>query len=154
MKEFYDTGLNTLFYEIESLDDLNKIKDQYSDVFITVINTGNFNKYSETIKVLDRMISGHYPGTSIICMTKNIIEVMIYKDEFSKIIKESVNRILTEANNKRELANQVAREILGTDSFEEFYKKTGFMVGSRDYYLMSEYFKKLAELEQQANNNG
>ena len=72
----------------------------------------------------------------------------------AKIIKESVNRILTEANDKRELANQVAREILGTDSFEEFYKKTGFMVGSRDYYLMSEYFKKLAELEQQANNKG
>lgn len=101
MKEFYDTGLNTLFYEIESLDDLNKIKDQYSDAFITVINTGNFNKYSETIKVLDRMISGHYPGTSIICMTKNIFEVMIYKDEFSKIIKERNKNIMIDKAKKR-----------------------------------------------------
>ncbi len=88
VEEFYDTGLNTLFYEIESLDDLNKIKDHHSDVFITVKNTGNFNKYSETIKVLDRMISGHYPGASIIFMTKSIFKVMIYKDELSKIIKE------------------------------------------------------------------
>ena len=80
--------------------------------------------------------------------------IKLNSEKLSKIIKESVNRILTEANNKRELANQVAREILGTDSFEEFYKKTGFMVGARDYYLMSEYFKKLAELEQQANNKG
>lgn len=74
--------------------------------------------------------------------------IKLNSEKLSKIIKESVNRILTEASDKRELANQVAREILGTDSFEEFYKKTGFMVGSRDYYLMSEYFKKLAELEQ------
>ena len=80
--------------------------------------------------------------------------INLNSEKLSKIIKESVNRILTEANDKRELANQVAREILGTDSFEEFYKKTGFMVGSRDYYLMSEYFKKLAELEQQTNNKG
>ena len=79
--------------------------------------------------------------------------INLNSENLSKIIKESVNRILTEANDKRELANQVAREILGTDSFEEFYKKTGLMVGARDYYLMSEYFKKLAELEQQANNN-
>lgn len=78
--------------------------------------------------------------------------IKLNSEKLSKIIKESVNRILTEASDKRELANQVAREILGTDSFEEFYKKTGFMVGARDYYLMSEYFKKLAELEQQANN--
>ena len=63
--------------------------------------------------------------------------IKLNSEKLSKIIKESVNRILTEANNKRELANQVAREILGTDSFEEFYKKTGFMVGSRDYYLIS-----------------
>ena len=80
--------------------------------------------------------------------------IKLNSENLSKIIKESVNRILTEASDKRELANQVAREILGTDSFEEFYKKTGFMVGARDYYLMSEYFKKLAELEQQANNKG
>ena len=80
--------------------------------------------------------------------------IKLNSKKLSKIIKESVNRILTEASDKRELANQVAREILGTDSFEEFYKKTGFMVGARDYYLMSEYFKKLAELEQQANNKG
>lgn len=80
--------------------------------------------------------------------------IKLNSEKLSKIIKESVNRILTEASDKRELANQVAREILGTDSFEEFYKKTGFMVGARDYYLMSEYFKKLAELEQQANNKG
>ena len=80
--------------------------------------------------------------------------IKLNSENLSKLIRESVNRILTEANDKRELANQVAREILGADSFEEFYKKTGFMVGARDYYLMSEYFKKLAELEQQANNNG
>ena len=79
--------------------------------------------------------------------------IKLNSEKLSKIIKESVNRILTEANNKRELANQVAREILGTESFEEFYKNTGLMVGAIDYYLMSEYFKKLAELEQQANNN-
>ena len=79
--------------------------------------------------------------------------IKLNNEKLSKIIKESVNRILAEANDKRELANQVAREILGTDSFEEFYKNTGLMVGARDYYLMSEYFKKLAELEQQANNN-
>ena len=70
------------------------------------------------------------------------------------MIRENVNRVSTEASDKRELAKQVAREILGTDSFEEIYKNTGFMVGARDYYLMSEYFKKLAELEQQANNKG
>lgn len=80
--------------------------------------------------------------------------IKINSENLSKLIRENVNRVLTEANNKRELANQVAREILGTDSFEEFYKNTGLMVGARDYYLMSEYFKKLAELEQQANNNG
>lgn len=80
--------------------------------------------------------------------------IKLNSEKLSKLIKENINRVLTEANNKRELANQVAREILGTDSFEEFYKNTGFMVGARDYYLMSEYFKKLAELEQQANNNG
>ena len=79
--------------------------------------------------------------------------IKLNSENLSKLIRENVNRVLTEANNKRELANQVAREILGTDSFEEFYKKTGFMVGARDYYLMSEYFKKLAELERQANNN-
>ena len=49
--------------------------------------------------------------------------INLNSEKLSKIIKESVNRILTEANNKRELAKQVAREILGTDSFEEFYKK-------------------------------
>ena len=80
--------------------------------------------------------------------------IKLNSEKLSKIIKESVTRILTEASDKRELANQVAREILGADSFEEFYKKTGFMVGAKDYYLMSEYFKKLAELKQQANNNG
>ena len=80
--------------------------------------------------------------------------IKLNSENLSKLIRESVNRVLTEANNKRELANQVAREILGTDSFEEFYKNTGFMVGARDCYLMSEYFKKLAELEQQANNKG
>lgn len=80
--------------------------------------------------------------------------IKLTNENLSKIIKENVTRVLIEANNKRELANQVAREILGTDSFEEFYKNTGFMVSARDYYLMSEYFKKLAELEQQANNNG
>lgn len=80
--------------------------------------------------------------------------IKINSENLSKLIRENVNRVLTEANNKRELANKVAREILGTDSFEEFYKNTGLMVSARDYYLMSEYFKKLAELEQQANNNG
>ena len=80
--------------------------------------------------------------------------IRLPNENLSKIIKENVTRVLIEANNKRELANLVAREILGTDSFEEFYKNTGFMVGARDYYLMSEYFKKLAELEQQANNKG
>ena len=80
--------------------------------------------------------------------------IKLTNENLSKIIKENVTRVLIEANNKRELANQVAREILGTNSFEEFYKKTGFMVGSRDYYLMSEYFKKLAELVQQTNNKG
>ena len=80
--------------------------------------------------------------------------IKINSENLSKLIRENVNRVLTEANDKRELANQVAREILGTDSFEEFYKNTGLMVSARDYYLMSEYFKKLAELEQQANNNG
>ena len=79
--------------------------------------------------------------------------INLNSENLSKLIRESVNRILTEANDKRELANQVAREILGTDSFEEFYKNTGLMVSARDYYLMSEYFKKLAELERQANNN-
>ena len=80
--------------------------------------------------------------------------INLNSENLSKLIRESVIRILTEANDKLELANQVAREILGTDSFEEFYKNTGFMVGARDYYLMSEYFKKLAELEQQTNNKG
>lgn len=80
--------------------------------------------------------------------------IKINSENLSKLIRENVNRVLTEANNKRELANKVAREILGTDSFEEFYKNTGLMVSARDCYLMSEYFKKLAELEQQANNNG
>ena len=80
--------------------------------------------------------------------------IKINSENLSKLIRENVNRVLTEANNKRELANKVAREILGTDSFEEFYKNIGFMVGARDYYLMSEYFKNLAELEQQANNKG
>ena len=78
--------------------------------------------------------------------------IKLNSENLSKIIKESVNRVLTEDNNNRELANQVAREILGADSFEEFYKKTGFMVGSKDYYLMSEYFKRLAELKQQQTN--
>lgn len=120
MKEFYDTGLNTLFYEIESLDDLNKIKDQYSDVFITVINTGNFNKYSETIKVLDRMISGHYPGTSIICMTKNIIEVMIYKDEFSKIIKErDKNIMIDKAKKETGIASYTVKSIEDLDKIND-----------------------------------
>ena len=75
--------------------------------------------------------------------------IKLNSENLSKLIRESVNRILTEANDKRELANQVAREILGTDSFEEFYKKTGFWIGAKDCYLMSEYFKKLAELEEQ-----
>ena len=75
--------------------------------------------------------------------------IKLNSENLSKLIRENVNRVLIEANNKRELANQVAREILGTDSFEEFYKNTGLMIGARDYYLMSEYFKKLAELEQQ-----
>ena len=79
--------------------------------------------------------------------------INLNSENLSKLIRESVNRILTEANDKRELANQVARDILGTNSFEEFYKNTGLMIGARDYYLMSEYFKKLAELERQANNN-
>ena len=80
--------------------------------------------------------------------------IKLNSENLSKLIRENVNRVSTEANDKRELAKQVAREILGTDSFEEIYKNTGFMVGARDYYLMSEYFKKLAELEQQANNKG
>ena len=37
--------------------------------------------------------------------------IKLNSEKLSKIIKESVNRILTEANDKRELANQVASEI-------------------------------------------
>ncbi len=79
--------------------------------------------------------------------------IKLDNNKLSVLIKESVSKILTEANNKREIANQLAREILGTNSFEEFYKNTGFWVGARDFYLMSEYFKKLAEIEEQNNQN-
>lgn len=75
--------------------------------------------------------------------------VKLNRNKFSNLIKESVSKVLTEAIDKQEIAKQVAREILGTDSFEEFYKKTGFWIGAKDCYLMSEYFKKLAELEEQ-----
>ena len=75
--------------------------------------------------------------------------VKLNRNKFSNLIKESVSKVLTEAIGKQEIAKQVAREILGTDSFEEFYKKTGFWIGAKDCYLMSEYFKKLAELEEQ-----
>lgn len=69
--------------------------------------------------------------------------------KLTKLIKESVTNILTETFNKRELSNQVAREILGTDTFEEFYRNTSLMVGARDLYLMSKYFERLAELTSQ-----
>ena len=75
--------------------------------------------------------------------------VKLNRNKFSNLIKESVSKVLTEAIDKQEIAKQVAREMLGTDSFEEFYKKTGFWIGAKDCYLMSEYFKKLAELEEQ-----
>ncbi len=101
MKEFYDTGLNIVFYEIKSVNDLKKIKDRHSDVFITVRNTGNFNKYSGTIKVLDRMISGHYPGASIAYMGKDSFKVLIRKDEFPKIFKEmEKNHMIDKAKNE------------------------------------------------------
>lgn len=79
--------------------------------------------------------------------------IKLNNNKLSALIKESVSKILTEANNKREIANRLAREILGTNSFEEFYKNTGFWVGAKDFYLMSEYFKKLAEIEEQNNQN-
>ena len=69
--------------------------------------------------------------------------IKLNSENLSKLIRESVNRILTEANDKRELANQVAREILGTDSFEEFYKNTGLMVGARDYYFPTRFLVKV-----------
>ena len=145
MKEFYDTGLNTLFYEIESLDDLNKIKDQYSDVFITVINTGNFNKYSETIKVLDRMISGHYPGTSIICMTKNIIEVMIYKDEFSKIIKERDKNIMIDKEKKETgIASYTVKWVEDIDKINDACE-IRIMVDQPNEYMREIIVKKIRE---------
>lgn len=78
--------------------------------------------------------------------------IKLNNKKLTEVIKESVSRLITEANNKREIANQVVREILGTDSFEEFYRNTGFWVGARDFHLMSEYFKKLAEIEEQNNN--
>ena len=71
----------------------------------------------------------------------------------NQIITESVRNVISEANDKRELRNQLAKEILGTDTFEEFYKNTGFFVGAKDYYLMSEYFRRLAELESKQGNS-
>lgn len=75
--------------------------------------------------------------------------IKLNNKKLTEIIKESVSKMVTEANNRREIADQVAKEILGTDTFEEFYSNTGFMVGSRDYYLMSKYFERLAEIEEQ-----
>ena len=67
----------------------------------------------------------------------------------TEIISESFRNVVRESNDQRELRNQLAREILGTDTFEEFYKRTGFWVGAKDCYLMTEYFRRLAELESQ-----
>lgn len=71
----------------------------------------------------------------------------------NQIITESVRNVISEANDKRELRNQLAKEILGTNTFEEFYKNTGFFVCAKDYYLISEYFRRLAELESKQDNS-
>lgn len=79
--------------------------------------------------------------------------IKLTENNIRDIIKESVTNIMTEAYNQRQIADQVAKEILGTDTFLDFYRNTGVMVGARDLYLMQQYFKRLAEIESQRENN-
>ena len=79
--------------------------------------------------------------------------IKLTEDKIRTIVKETITNVITEAANHRELMNQVAKEVLGTDTFEEFYRNMGLMVGARDYYLLSQYFKRLAEIEKQQEQN-
>lgn len=81
---------------------------------------------------------------------KNTIK--LFEKKLRTIIKEDIRNIMNEVANRKEIANQVAREILGTNSFEEFYKNTGLMVNATDFELMSRYFKRLSELTSDTQN--
>ena len=69
--------------------------------------------------------------------------------QLQEIINESVNRYINEAYNRKERERQVAQETLGTNSFEEFYRNTGFWVSAEAMHRMSEYFRVMAEKTQQ-----
>lgn len=84
---------------------------------------------------------------------ENIFVMRISETQLKKLIKEQVEETLLEFENKRkeqdEIERQIAREILGTDSFDEFYGNTGYFVGARDFAKMQEFFRRLKEIAKQ-----
>ena len=76
----------------------------------------------------------------------------INENQFIQVIEQTVRNMMNEAYDRKELESQIAQEVLGTSTFEDFYKNTGFWVGSRDYALMQEYFRRLKEATQEMEN--
>lgn len=81
-------------------------------------------------------------------MGQNIIN----ENKLINLIEQKVKRLIKESIEQKELSNKIAQEVLGTPSFEEFYKNTGFWVDPKDYALMQEYFRRLKEATQEIEN--
>lgn len=76
-------------------------------------------------------------------------KIKLNNTQLQEIINESVNRYINEAYDRKELERQVAQEVLGTNSFADFYRNTGFWVSAEALHRMSEYFRIMAERTQQ-----
>lgn len=76
-------------------------------------------------------------------------KIKLNNTQLKEIVNECVNRYINEAYDRKELERQVAQETLGTNSFAEFYRNTGFWVSAEAMYRMSEYFRIMAERTKQ-----
>lgn len=75
------------------------------------------------------------------------------ENKLYEYVKEHTLKIIKESQKQKELENQVAQEILGTPTFHDFYKNTGFWISARSYELMQRYFQRLKELTQEMEKN-
>lgn len=80
--------------------------------------------------------------------------IIMDKNHIQNLIENKIRQIIKENREQQQmLRNKLAQEILGTPTFEDFYKNTGFWVSARSYELMQEYFRRLKEETAKLENN-
>lgn len=79
------------------------------------------------------------------------MKIQISENKLKRLIREAVEDTIEDTNAENEIRHKLARKILGTDSFEEFYRNTSFFVSPYDLHRMSKYFDELAKAQEQQN---